>query len=74
MGKEVMPKEWNTGLICPIIREGDKLKCKNYRGITLLSIAYKVLSCIIFERIDQYAESVLEEYQCGFRYGRSTVE
>jgi sorting nexin-29 len=57
-----MPKEWNTYLVCPIFKKGDKLECKNYRGITLLNIAYKVLSCIILE------------YQCGFRHGRSAVE
>jgi sorting nexin-29 len=67
--KEIMPKEWNTGLICSIFRTGDKLECKNYRGITLLNMAYKVLSCMILEHINQYAYSVLEEYQCGFRRG-----
>jgi sorting nexin-29 len=72
--KEVMPKEWSTGLICPIFKKGDDLECKNYRGITLLNIAHKVLFCIILECINQYAEGVLEEYQCGFRCGRSTVE
>jgi hypothetical protein len=69
--KEALPKEGNTGLI---FKKGDKLEYKNYRGIMLLSIVYKVLSCIILEHINQYAESVLEEYQCGFRHGRSAVE
>jgi hypothetical protein len=74
MGERSYAQRMNTGLICSIFKNGDKPKCKKYRGITLLSAAYKVLSCIILERINQYAESVLEEYQCGFRPGRSTVE
>jgi hypothetical protein len=72
--KKVMLEEWNTGLICPIFKKGSKLECKNYRGIALLNIAYKVLSCIILECTNQHAESVLEEHQCGFTCGRSTVE
>ena len=72
--KEEMPKDWNTGLICPIFKKGDKQECKNYRAITLLNIVYKILSNIIMERINQYAENILEEFQCGFRCGRSSIE
>jgi hypothetical protein len=52
-----MPKEWNIGLVYPTFKKQGKLECKNYRGITLLNIAYKVLSCISLERINQYAVS-----------------
>jgi len=72
--KEVMPKEWNNGLIFSIFKKGDKLECDNYRGITLLNIAYKVLSNIIMNRINFFAEEILEECQCGFRCGRGTTE
>jgi hypothetical protein len=41
--KEVMSEEWQTATICPILKKGNKSECKNYRGISLLNVAYKTL-------------------------------
>ena len=71
---EELPEEWKTSLLCPIYKKGDKLECKNYRGIALLNIAYKIFANILYQRLLPYAECTIGEYQCGFRAGRSTSD
>ena len=61
-------------LMCPIFKKGNKANCSTYRGITLLSCVYKVFSNVLMKRLNSYAEEILNEYQSGFRRGRSTVD
>lgn len=68
-----MPEEWQTSIICPIHKK-DKLICNNYRGISLLSTTYKVFTSILRDRLDQYTQEIIGEYQAGFRRGRSTLD
>ena len=71
---ESMPDVWNQSVICPVLKKGDPTRCENYRGISLISISYKVLSTILCERLKPYTNTLVGPYQCGFRPGRSTTD
>ena len=71
---EKMLDDWKAGLIVSLFKKGDKMKCENYPGITLLNVAYKILSNIILEPLKEYSEEIMGEYQCGFRPQRGTTD
>jgi len=54
-----MPKEWTVTIICPLHKKGDKTDCQNYRGISLLSVIYKVFAKILAKRLSPYAEQII---------------
>jgi hypothetical protein len=35
---EQMPQEWSTPIIFPLHKNGNKLECSNYRGMSLLNV------------------------------------
>jgi hypothetical protein len=69
-----MPNEWNKSIICPIYKKGEKSECSNYRGISFLSTAYKILATVINNRLTTYTEDLLSQEQNGFRKNGSTVD
>ena len=71
---ESMPGDWSRGVICPVLKKGDPTKCENYRGISLIAISYKILSTILCERLKPYTNTLIGQYQCGFRPGKSTID
>jgi len=73
--EEDVPQDWRDASIVPIFKKGSRMDCGNYRGISLLSIAGKILSRILLNRLNTYiAPAVLPESQCGFRSGRGTMD
>ena len=49
--------------------------CDNHRGISLLSVAGKILAKVVLNRIITHiVPDVYPESQCGFRAGKGTVD
>jgi hypothetical protein len=46
----------------------------NYRGISLLSTAYKILSDILLAKLTPYVSEIIGDHQYGFHPNRSTID
>jgi hypothetical protein len=63
LNKEELPQQWKESIIVPIYKKDDKTDCNNYRGISLLSTAYKILSNILLARLTPYVNEVIKDHQ-----------
>ena len=69
-----VPQDFKDVIIVTIFKKGDREDCNNYRGISLLSIAGKILARILLDRLLVRAEQILPESQSGFRPSRGTID
>jgi hypothetical protein len=53
---------------------GDETDRNNYRGISLLSTSYTILSNILLSRLNPYIDEIIGDHQCRFRRNRSTID
>ena len=67
-------KDWKDAEIVPIPKKGDLRECDNWRGISLLDVVGKVFARIVQDRLQQIAEGILPDSQCGFRKGRGCTD
>jgi hypothetical protein len=68
------PTQWTRSLVVTIPKKGDTTKCENYRTISLICNASKIILEIIRSRMKNTIESQMAEEQAGFRPGRGTIE
>lgn len=68
----VWPDDWGQSVFIPLLKKGDATECSNYRTISLVSHASKILLKIILGRIQAKTETEVADEQAGFRSGRGT--
>lgn len=73
---ETVPENWCQLLISPIHKKGDESDPKNYRLISLVNCIAKVYMQIPLKRIQKFctSNSLIPEFQSGFRSGRSCLD
>ena len=64
---------WMKVCILPSPKKGDLGLDKNYRGITLTSIAGKIYNTLLRNHIETQIDNILRKNQNGFRRNRSTT-
>ena len=68
------PNYMKLAKIIPVFKSSDRLKCSNYRHISILSQFKKILETIFSKRLTSFIEAqhILSDGQCGFRSNHST--
>ena len=74
MADRRMANNWTQCLIIIIPKKGNLQQCDNYRTISLISHASKVILKILLNRLRPQAEEIITKEQAGFLKGRSPIE
>ena len=71
----VFPKAWKEAIVTPVLKKGDKSVKENYRPVSCLPAAAKLLELLVCNQTTDYMESngLLPKNQHGFRSQRSTM-
>ena len=71
-----VPQRWRDAVINVLHKKNNRTECGNYRGISLVAYAGKVLLKIVATRLSAYCEArnLLQKEQCGFRPHRSATD
>jgi hypothetical protein len=71
--KEELPQHWTESIIVPVYKD-NKTDSSNYRGISLLSTSYKIVSNILLSRLSPYVDEIIWDHQCGFQRDRPIID
>ena len=66
------PQDWKFSVFISTPKKGNPKECSNYRTVTLISHASKVMLKILQARLQQYVNCELPDFQAEFGKGRGT--
>jgi hypothetical protein len=64
--EEELHDDWKESITVPGHEKCGKTDCNNYRGMTLLSTSYQMLSNILLSRLSPYVVEIIGDHHCGF--------
>lgn len=70
----VWPEDWCESVFVPLHKKGPTTRCENYRTISLISHASKILLQIILARLRPFLDRQIPQEQAGFVKGKGARE
>ena len=71
----VVPEDWRSVAIVPLYQgKGEKSECRNYRGISLLSVVGNIYSEVLVDRVFRMNECLIDDERGWMRAGRGCVD
>ena len=72
----IFPNDWKHCNVTPVHKSGSKDSPGNFRPISVVPVAAKMLEKIVAQQLSLYLEShqALSPYQCAYRRGKSTEQ
>ena len=69
------PSRWKEVIVTPVHKKGDKTEFENYRPVSCLPTAAKLLELVACQQTSKFMElnNLLPKSQHGFRASRSTM-
>ena len=73
-GSGTVPADWRKAQLVPVHKKESRTQCKNYRGISLLSVPGKVYATVLDKRVRAITEGKVLDEQGAFRSKRSCID
>ena len=71
----VVPVDWRPDVTVPLYKgKVESTECKNYSGISLISVVGKIYAEILMNRVHRRTEGLSDDEQGGFKSGRMCLD